>query len=228
MSLQTEQRAAKGRPSDGLVRQNIVLMSGLLTGPVIAGATTFENAVAIVIGFSLITLITVMLCRFIPRKIVYTVRIIIYAVVASIIYIPVIIFINMLMGVTAIVSVGIYLPVLVTNPLILSKTETRLFLRPYGSMMLEILGYIAGFDIVCLLVGAVRDVLINSQIGWMRVDVGFTVPALETTFGGFLLVGVMAGLFRAVYNKSKNKKIKTMLNNASKERIKENTNVVVS
>ena len=33
----------------------------------------------------------------------------------------------------------------------------------------------------------------------------FTVPALETTFGGFLFVGVGAGLFRWLYNRSKRK-----------------------
>lgn len=192
------------RPYDGLFRQNIVLMSGLLTGPVVAGATDFESAVVISLVFTLITLATVSICRFIPRKIVYTVRIIIYALVASLIYIPAYLLTEKLMGSAAVLNAGIYLPVLVTNPLILSKTETRFLHRSFKLMLPELLGYIAGFDIVCLLIGMIRDIFVSSRIGWVHVNnFGITIPALETSFGGFILVGVAAGLCRAVYSKIK-------------------------
>ena len=190
----------KGRPTDGLVRQNIVLMSGLLIGPVIAGATDFESAAAISVVFAIITFFSVALGRFVPRRLVYTVRIIIYALVACVLYIPAYFACQYLMGEEAIVKAGIYLPVLVVNHVILSKTETRFFHLPYFTMLLEALGYIAGFAAVCMITGIIRDIFVNSAIGNIYVEVGFELPALETTFGGFIIVGVLAGLCRALYN----------------------------
>ena len=194
------QTTLKGRPSDGLVRQNIVLMSGLLTGPVIAGARDFESAAAICVIFTLITFFSIALCRFVPRKLVYTLRIIIYAVVSALLYIPAYLACRHILNDDAVIKAGVYLPVLVVNHVILSKTETRFFHLPYGSMLLESLGYIAGFDAVCMITGTIRDIFVNSRIGEMSFDIGFDVPALETTFGGFIIVGVLAGLCRAVYN----------------------------
>jgi len=197
-----ERPALKARPADGLIRQNIVLMSGLLIGPVIAGASDFESAAAISVVFAMITFFSVALCRFVPRKLVYTVRIIIYALVAAILYIPAYMACQQLLGDQAIVKAGIYLPVLVVNHVILSKTETRFFHLPYLSMLLEALGYIAGFIAVCMFTGIIRDLLVNSAIGGIQFDLGFELPALETTFGGLIIVGVLAGICRAVHNLS--------------------------
>ena len=195
-----------GRPSDGLVRQNIVLMSGLMTGPVIAGAKDFESAAAISIVFSIITFFSVALCRLIPRNLVYTVRIIVYAVVASALYVPAFLACQAVMGEAAVVKVGIYLPVLIVNHVILSKTETRFFHLSYSQMLIEALGYIAGFVSVCMITGIIRDIFVNSQIGAINFYVGFEIPALEATFGGFIIVGVLAGLCRALFNYSQSRK----------------------
>lgn len=188
---------------DGILRQNVVLMSGLLAGIVAAGAGNFENAVVIAAGFTLITFFTVLLCRVIPRRLVYTVRIILYAVVGSLVYIPVVLLLRRVLGVEVVAAVGIYLPVLATNPVILSKTETRFYVRSMREMMGDLFGYVIGFDLVCLFVGIVRDVLVNNRIGWFPVRIGFQVPALETTFGGLIVVGVLAGLARACYARMK-------------------------
>jgi len=200
VSTENSRPVIKGRPSDGLIRQNIVLMSGLLIGSVIAGATDFRSAAAISVVFAFITFFSIALCRFVPRKIVYTVRIIIYAFVSSALYIPAYFICNSLMGGEVIIRVGIYLPALVTNHVILSKTETRFFHLPYKSMLLEVFGYITGFVAVCMITGIIRDLFVNSAIGSVNVDVGFEIPALETTFGGFFVVGVLAGICRAIYN----------------------------
>jgi electron transport complex protein RnfE len=195
-----EVRTLKGRPSDGLIRQNIVLMSGLFIGPVIAGATDFESAAAISFVFAFITLFSVALCRLVPRKLVYTVRVIVYAVAASALYIPAYLSCRAIMGDAPIIKAGIYLPVLVINHVILSKTETRFYHLSYMQMLLDLLGYIAGFVVVCMVTGALRDIFVNSAIGPVSVEVGFEIPALETTFGGFIIVGVLAGICRAIYN----------------------------
>ncbi|MDR1753962.1 MAG: NADH:ubiquinone oxidoreductase subunit RnfE [Eubacterium sp.] len=196
----------KGRISDGLWRQNVVLMSGLLISPVAAGAVNFENALAITLVFSIVTFFTVFVCRLISRKIVYTLRIILYALIAALFYIPAVLAIDKLAGPSMAASVGIYLPILVVNPVILNKSETRFYLMPVKDMMPELIGYVLGFDIVCLGVGTFRDIIVNGRIGWLRLNTGFSVPALETTFGGLIMVGVLAAAARCIFNNIRNRR----------------------
>lgn len=192
---------------DGFFKQNIVFMSGLLIAPVIACATTLQKSLAVCIVFTLVSFLTILLCRVIPRKIAYTLRVIIYSLVASAIYIPSVILASLIMGDDVIISAGVYLPVLVTNNLILSKSESRFYVEPFGDMTVDVLCFIAGFDIACVFTGAVREILAKSTIGGAYLDMPFTIPALETTFGGFLFVGIMAGLARGLYNHHKAKQL---------------------
>ncbi len=195
---------------DGFFKQNIVFMSGLLIAPVIACATTLQKSLAVCIVFTLVSFLTILLCRVIPRKIAYTLRVIIYSLVASAIYIPAILLATFLMGGDVIMSAGVYLPILVTNSLILSKSESRFYIEPLKDMVPDVLCFIAGFDIACIFTGTVREILAKSTIGGAYLKMPFTIPALETTFGGFLFVGILAGLARGVYNHRKAKLLRTL------------------
>lgn len=188
---------------DGLIKQNMVFMSGMLIAPVIACATTLAKSLALCFVFSVVSFAAILLCRLIPRTIVYTVRVTLYTVAAAVFYIPAAVLAGLIFGEQVITSAGVYLPILVTNSLILSKTETRFYLEPYGNMVKDVLAFIVGFDLACAASGLLRELLASGRIGGAEVPVLFTIPALETTFGGFLFVGIGAGLFRAVYNRSK-------------------------
>jgi electron transport complex protein RnfE len=203
--------------SDGLVRQNIVLMSATAIGPVAACATNYDNAVALSVGFTVIAFISVCLCRLVPKKIVYTIRVIIYTLIAGLAFIPAYLAVREFYGQEMIDSLGVYLPVLAVNPLILTKTETRFSLRPFHLMTFELAGYVTGFNLACIGIGIARDVLVNGQIGGFEVSPGFSVPALSTAFGGLIIIGVSAGLFRRLYNQSKERQAKKL----EKERIRE-------
>ncbi|MDR0821353.1 MAG: hypothetical protein LBN40_02660 [Oscillospiraceae bacterium] len=187
------------KTSEGYVRKNLVLSSGWLVGPVAAGATDFSNALVISLMFALITAPSVILCRFISTRLSYAVRVPIYAIVAALLYAPALLLTNKLLGASATDAVGVFLPVLVVNPLILSKTQTRFVHDPPLRMLRVLLGYIVGFAAVCILLGALRDALVNFSIGWLPLSPPFQVPALETAFGGFLLIGFLAATFRAGY-----------------------------
>ncbi len=185
---------------DGLFKQNIVFMSGLVIAPVIACATTLVKSLAICMVFSLVSFFTILICRAVPRKIAYTIRVIIYSLVASAVYIPVIILTEGIFDEAVIASAGVYLPILVTNSLILSKTEVRFFGETFADMTIDTAVFIAGFDIACIFTGIAREILAKGTIGGIYLNVPFKLPALETTFGGFLFVGVCAGALRGVYN----------------------------
>lgn len=193
------------RLSDGMVKQNLVLMSGLFAAPVVAIAGTLTNASVLSAAFTLITLVSVSLCSLLPRRLVFAVRIVIYALVSAAIYVPVIFILNAMFGTSAVSALGVYLPIIITNPLIMSKTESRFYLRPFHYMLKDVMAFVLGFDLACIAIGALRDVLVYNRLGDFSVSLPFRIPALETVFGGFILTGILAGLFRAVYNRYKKK-----------------------
>lgn len=184
--------------ADGLFRQNIVLMSGLVTAPIIVAATTMERALVLVISFFLISYTSILICRFIPRKIVYTVRILLYAAVAALMYIPTILLLNAMFPETT-ASVMIYIEILVVNSLLLAKTESRFYLLPYGEMAIDALVFVVGYAMAAFVTGFIRELLAFGQIfGNMVCDP--LLPAAKTSFFGFFLVGVMAAICRAITN----------------------------
>ena len=196
-----QNKSEKVKLLDGILNQNVVLMSGLFAGPVIGAATNLTNSLIIAIAFTLITIATAGLCRLLPKKIVFSVRIALYALIASIIYIPVIMLENLIFGADNVRAVSLYLVILVTNPLIMSKTESRFYLRSVPMMFKDIAGFVMGFDLSCILVGALRDILSDNMILNTIIPLPFQMSAMESVYGGFILVGVLAGLFRYVYKK---------------------------
>ena len=176
---------------DGLFRQNIVLMSGLVTAPIIVAATTFERALVLTLSFLLISYSSIIICRFIPREIVYTVRIICYVGVAAVMYIPTALLMNALFPETA-SAVSIYIEILVVNSLILAKTESRFYLMPMKEMALDALMYILGYAIAAFAVGIIREFLFGLRV------CDAPMPAAKTTFFGFILVGILAAVCRGV------------------------------
>lgn len=190
---------------DGIIKQNIVLMSGLFAGPVIGAATTWESSLALCFVFSLVTLLSVGLCRLLPKKITFAVRIVLYALISTIVYIPVIILAEQIFAPDLLNGIALYLILSVTNPLILSKTESRFFLRPVLLMYKDLLGFVAGFDLSCILVGSLRDILTDEVIANAIIRIPLQVPAMDKMYCGFILVGILAGLSRFIYTAIKKK-----------------------
>lgn len=197
------------RLSDGLFKQNIVFMSGLFAGPVIGGATSLESSLAICLVFSSVTLVSVGLCRLLPKKIAFAVRVVLYALISSLVYIPSMMLAELVFEETVLSSITLYLMIIITNPLILTKTESRFFLRSAGMMYKDLAGFVLGFDFSCILVGAVRDILTDNIIGNVIVPIPFQIPSMGRVYSGFVTVGILSGLFRYIYTKVKKKRRKT-------------------
>lgn len=208
----TASNTGKVKLSDGFFRQNAVMMSGLFAGPVIGAATTVENALAICMMFTFVTVISVALCRLLPKKIAFAVRIVLYALISSLVYIPVTLLAGLLFPQSLLQSIELYLVIIVINPFILSKTESRFFLRSVPMMFKDLAGFVLGFDAACILVGAIRDILTDKIILNTIVYLPIEIPASGRVFGGFILVGMLAGLIRAIYNRHIKKKKKGYVN----------------
>ena len=181
---------------DGLFRQNIVLMSGLVTAPIIVAATTAERALVLTLCFFMVSYISILICRLIPRKIMYSMRILIYAVVAGAVYIATVLLISMLFPET-VSGVLIYIEISVVNLLLLAKTESRFYLESFGVMALDALIYIAGYAVAAFAVGIIRELLAyGTFFGLYLFDE--PMPAARSPFFGFILVGILAAVCRVI------------------------------
>ncbi|MBR4092583.1 MAG: electron transport complex subunit E [Oscillospiraceae bacterium] len=182
---------------DGLFMKNTVLASGLVVAPIVAVATTLKSAIALIIAFSLITFLTVLISSFVPRDIVYAVRIILYTVIAAMVYVPVAVFADSFMN-QQFSALGIMFPLLITNSLIITRTEIHFFKLDKLRMLSEVFFYILGFDVVAIVVGVIREILATGAIGDKIIGIHFTLPFLSTTFGGFILIGILAAILKKI------------------------------
>jgi electron transport complex protein RnfE len=183
--------------ASGIFSDNTVLSSCMVISPVIMCGDKLQNALALIYAFSAITLISVLISSFVPRKIPYTLRIIIYAAIASIVYIPVKLAAKELYP-ESIERIGIYYPLLAVNSLIVYQTEHKFFRMNRTEMAGTLVSYILGFDAVMLITGFVRELFAYGTINGKLVDSETLIIGLSKPFGGFIFLGVLCGIYRAV------------------------------
>lgn len=182
---------------DGLYKKNTILISGLLIAPVVLGATTLLKSVTLAVAFSIITFFSVIISSFFSRRIVYAIRIVLYTLIASFVYVPVIILCMQVFD-DEVKQLGFLMPLLIINALIVSKSELRFFRRSKGKMIIDVTSYILGFDIVIILVGFLREIFGTGSLNGKLIGIPLTFSILKYPCGGFILIGLLAGLLRKI------------------------------
>lgn len=179
---------------DGFFYKNPVLIGGLIAGPVIVCTDTLAHALVLCLMFSMLSFISVMFSSFVPRRLVYGLRIIVYSLIATLVYVP-------LSQVCAeyfpleFEAMGIYLPLLTVSSLITTQTEF-LFNRQDGvTLFVTLLCYILGFDLAALLVGFIRELLAYGTMFGNMTGFRHVMPGLATIPGGFLVTGLLTVCF---------------------------------
>ena len=167
----------------------------MVISPVIVCGDTIMNALAIIYAFSSITLLTVLIGAFVPRKLPYAAKIIIYAVISSLVYIPVRYAAKEFFP-EVIPRTGIYFMLLPVNSLITMRTETMFYRMERGKMALSLIFYILGFDAVMLTAAFIRELLAYGTVCGRVVDASLLVSGLGMPFGGFIFLGLMCGAYR--------------------------------
>lgn len=182
---------------NGLINKNPILVSGMVIAPVVVLANNFKNAVMLVIAFSLITFFTLVVSSFVPKSIVYTIRIILYTLIGALVYVPSVILLNYLMP-EGVEAIGIFFPLFITNSFIVTRSESIFFMETKGKMLLDIVFCILGYDAAVLIFAAVREILASGTIGGNMTGMPASFRVFEHPFGGFILLGLFAALFRSI------------------------------
>ena len=179
----------------GITTDNAVLSGLMVISPVIICGDTIKNAQALMWAFSIITFLSVMISSFVPKGLPYTIKVITYALISSTIYIPVRAAAEVFYP-DAIKRIGIYFPLLAVNSLIVFQTEARFFRMRRLRMTASLIFYILGFDAVMLITALIRELLAYGTINSRIADVDMLISGLKEPFGGFILLGLMCGLYR--------------------------------
>lgn len=182
---------------DGILGDNMVLSSLMVISPVIICGDTLKNAEALIYAFSAITFLSVLISSFVPKKLPYTAKIIIYAIISSLVFIPVKLAAREFYP-DSISRIGIYYPLLAVNSLIVFQTEAKFFRMKKPRMILSLIFYIIGFDLVMLVTGFVRELLAYGTINSKIVDADTLIGGLGQPFGGFIFLGLMCGIYRKI------------------------------
>ena len=182
---------------NGLLMTNPIMERGIILAPIIVASYNTQNSVALGIGFSIITFITVMLSSFIPRRIPYTVRTILYSLLACVVFVPTAMLIERLLP-GSLYSLGVFLPLLVANSLIVVKSESRFHRNGFGYMTVDVACHAAGFFIAIVLVGLIREVLGSGTVFGVTVNPFFTASAVLMPFSGFIIIGLLAAVSKRI------------------------------
>ena len=136
-----------------------------------------------------------LLGSFVPRRLPYAAKIIINAVIASVVYIPVKSVAREFFP-EVITNVGIYFPLLAVNSLIVVQSETRFYRMRRLSMTASLVFYILGFDAVMIVTAFIRELFAYGTIAGRLVDADTLISGLGLPFGGFIFLGLLCGLYR--------------------------------
>ncbi len=181
---------------DGIFRHNPVFAAGMSIAPAVIIANTLDGALTYAAVFSAVTFLALMLSSYLPGKLPYALRIILYTAAAAAVYIPVHIYLDGKLPEDP-AKLGVFLPMIVTGEFVVSSSEMRFFRMKKGRMTADIISHIIGFDTAVIFLGVFRELFSTGGIGGELYGISSVVPILSAPCGGFIIIGLAGAFIRA-------------------------------
>lgn len=185
---------------DGLFRHNPVFAAGMSIAPAVIIGNTLDGALTYAVFFSALTFTALLISSFLPRKIPYALRIILYTVIAAVVYIPLYAHLDGKLP-EELIQLGVFLPMITTGEFIVSASELRFFRMKRGQMAADVAAHIIGFDIAVILLGIIREVGATGGINGAVYGISSFSPLLSAPCGGFVLIGFIGAFIRLFVKK---------------------------
>ncbi|MBQ4464863.1 MAG: electron transport complex subunit E [Oscillospiraceae bacterium] len=200
---------------DGLLRHNAVLSEGMVIAPLVICCDTLRKSLLLSLAFVIITVLTVLIGSCYPRRFPYAVRIILYALTASALYIPVALLCEFLspsayaaltqmqlpeLGLVS-GAAFMYLPLLSVNSFIVLHSELHFYHYKRLRMLGVLTAHAAGFTLAACLLGVLREITAYGTVFGYAVDMPVVMKGFGMPWGGFILLGLLAGAHRAIFRK---------------------------
>lgn len=189
---------------DRMFLNNPVIMQGLGLAPIVVAATTMKSAVILSMAVLLLLMPTRVVAAFLSRYSYFRFRGLTYSLTAATLYIGVYFILTTLYPSADIANVGLYLPLLVVDPIIIKRYERPQKERLSTAVRKGLLTS-CGYIMIILIVGALRELLAYGTLYGMPVLQHALLPLLKLPFGGFILLGILIGIWRSGVNYIKKK-----------------------
>ena len=197
---------------DRVFLNNPVVMQGMGLAPLVVVATTGQNSLMLAAAVALLLVpsrvLACLLSRLVPlrdeepspaqlqKKLLP--RAILYAASAAVVYLAAYPILNFVFG-TGLLNLGIYLPMLVVEPLL-----TYRFGRVQETVHKAVskgLRITVGYALLLVLLGCVREWLSAGTVFGAAVGSRALLPMASMPAGGFIVLGVLCAVWRALAKK---------------------------
>ncbi len=185
---------------DGLLRRNAVLAEGMVIAPIVVCCSTLRQALLLSLAFACITLLTVLIGVFYPRKLPYAVKVVLYALTACLCYIPAAMLCRYCFP-AEFDTMGMYLPLLTVNSFIVLHSQLHFYQLRRRVMVPVLVFHAAGFCAAAMLVGVIRELIAFGTIYGRVVDMPLLMQGFAAPWAGFVLLGVLCALHRVIFPK---------------------------
>ena len=205
---------AKFAHHDRVFLNNPVVMQGMGLAPLVVLATSGQNAVMLAAAVALLLVpsrvVACLLSRLVPlrdedpsqeelqKKLLP--RALVYSLSAAVVYLIAYPILNAAFG-TSLLSLGIYLPMLVVEPLL-----TYRFGRVQETVHKAVskgLRITVGYALLLVLLGCVREWLALGTVFGTPVGSRAVLPMASMPAGGFIVLGVLCAVWRALASRRK-------------------------
>ena len=198
---------------DRVFLNNPVVMQGMGLAPLVVLATSGQNAVMLAVAVALLLVpsrvLACLLSRLFPlnsenpapeelqKKLLP--RALVYSLSASVVYLAAYPILNAMFG-TSLLTLGIYLPMLVVEPLLtyrFGRVQETLHKAVSKGLRITV-----GYALLLVLLGCVREWLAAGTMFGMVVSRP-VLPMASMPAGGFIVLGVLCAVWRALAQKRK-------------------------
>lgn len=186
------------RRRDNIFKNNPVLVQGLGLTVVIFLANSLKNAAVVSLGMLLLCVGTHFFCYFLTAKTPYRLKMMAYALVCALLYIPTLMLLFALFG-SSLTGVVAFLPLMVVDTLILSESE-KVKRELFPDMFRHSITLAFGFAFVALLTGALRELVSAGTLWGSQVWDARLLPLMSSPIGGFITVALLAAMLQAFLN----------------------------
>lgn len=182
------------------VIKNPVLFEAIGIAPVVAMATSLKSSIMLAaVSVTELIIIESFACLLL-KKLKSCFRVLIYAVLGVLINIPFfMLFEHFAPNETA--NVSIFLPVIAVNSLIALHCERVAVRNSFKATFLDSVSAGIGYVFVIFTVGIVREIIGSGTVYGFSLSLPVKLSGLTLPFGGFLVLGFLAALFKGIIAK---------------------------
>lgn len=194
---------------DRVFLNNPVVMQGMGLAPLVVVATTGQNGLMLAAAVALLLVpsrvLACLLSRLVPlrdeeptpeqlqKKLLP--RAILYAASAAVVYLAAYPILNLVFG-TGLLNLGIYLPMLVVEPLLTYRFGR--VQEPLHKAVSKGVRITVGYVLLLLVLGCLREWLAAGTVFGTSVGRYALLPIARMPAGGFIVLGVLCAVWRAV------------------------------